>query len=715
MLENFDPAKAVSDFYATQAPQKDRKADRHKDKARGNRHKSSWTEKHFIAWDGEGKDVETLNEYGDRRHIYNFLANSEGAEIYDETGTGLSTVDCLDLLCDSAMEHPKAINVVFGGSYDMNMILRDIPREKMEEISKSDGRDFVTWDAFAIRFVQRKYLSIGRYHDPDRMFLQKPNGDWVRNFDSQIVLWDVIGFFQSSFISAVEGWLGKDWQDLKLIREGKEKRKDFAEESLEFIRKYNAAELRALVRLMEKVHEAMDQLGLQLSRWDGAGAVAAAINKKHDVKKWLGEARKTADPVQTACQHAYFGGRIELGRYGYHDGDIYHYDVNSAYPSAQRKLPQMLEGTWVRYAAGDPMLEAPEKLPHITCYLVRWDFTGMGLRFGPFPYRSEMQRKVLFPEAGMNWVWKPEVIAALNILGKYNRIEILEAWSWWPTVDYLPYAWIDDYYNRRKELVAAQKRDGVIRGEEKVIKLGLNSLYGKTAQRAGYSEKTGRIPPFHNLAYAGYITSETRSLLWSAAMQAPSEIICLATDGIFSRVPLELDCPDEKQLGKWEAQKHDGMMIAQSGFYWINDGGEWRGWSRGFDKIPPGPNYQAEMKAQIDKILTAWKKGDESVYFPCTRFITVKTALSGANWWERWCSWYSMRTDTGIIGRKLRLYPTGTKRVSQNGKPWREMVGTIPETNYTPDEMSMLYNIPWISEDDSNENAIDAECAIADE
>lgn len=718
MMELLNP-EAVAAFYEKESA-RIKKEKRNAQKAgydsgrSGNRHKSAWKEAHFIAWDGEGKDIGEPNEHGDKYQIYNLLANSEGGEIYSEGESGLSSEECLDLLCDYGADFPKSIHVVFGGSYDMNMILRDLPRDIMEQISAADGKDFVTWGRFAIRLVQRKYLSVGRYKSVDRMYKQKPDGSWERDFECKVTLWDVIGFFQASFISAAEGWLGKDYPDLVLIREGKAKRSDFAAETLEYVRKYNQAELRALVKLMEKLHTALGDLGLQLNRWDGAGAVAAAINKKHDVKKWLGEHRKRADdPIQTACQHAYFGGRIEMGKFGYHKGTIYHYDINSAYPSAQRYLPQMLEGTWVHYKAGDMMLRNPSSLPHITCFLVEWDLSNQGLLFGPFPYRSELQHKVLFPEAGINWVWKPEVVAAWEHF-KGRGLIIREAWAWHPTTEYYPYSWIDDYYARRQWLVAEQKRTGIIMGEEKVIKLGLNSLYGKTAQRAGYDEKTGRVPPFHNLAYAGYITSETRAKLWAAAMQKQGAIICMATDGIFSTAPLALDCPKEKQLGKWEYQEHAGMILAQSGFYWIDEGKEWRGWSRGFDKVQPGPNYQKEMKAQIKTILDGWKSGKESVYFPCTRFITLKTALSGPDWWARWCWWYSMRTPEGVRGRKLKLFPTGTKRASIGGKPWREMVQTIPEENYTPGEISMRYNIPWITDSDDDaiieqENAISME------
>ena len=71
-----------------------------------------------------------------------------------------------------------------------------------------------------------------------------------------------------------------------------------------------------------------------------------------------------------------------------------------------------------------------------------------------------------------------------------------------------------------------------------------------------------------------------------------------------------------------------------------------------------------------------------------------------------------MRTPDGIKGRKLKLFPTGTKRIGLPGKPWREMVQTIPEENFTPDIISMRYNIPWVSEH-ADEHIIEEENAIS--
>ena len=88
---------------------------------KGGRTKTKWERRKIVAWDGEGANL------ADGRHVYNLLANSEGTMIYK--AGGLSTVQVLTFF----LKHgdPKAINVIFGGSYDVNMFLEDLPYDKL--------------------------------------------------------------------------------------------------------------------------------------------------------------------------------------------------------------------------------------------------------------------------------------------------------------------------------------------------------------------------------------------------------------------------------------------------------------------------------------------------------------------------------------------------------------------------------------------------------
>lgn len=69
------------------------------------------------------------------------------------------------------------------------------------------------------------------------------------------------------------------------------------------------------------------------------------------------------------------------------------------------------------------------------------------------------------------------------------------------------------------------------------LKLALNSLYGKLAQRSGSG-------PYHDAAAAGLVTAMTRARLIEAIAYDPEAVVIAATDGVFSLRPLPLDIGD---------------------------------------------------------------------------------------------------------------------------------------------------------------------------
>jgi hypothetical protein len=121
---------------------------------------------------------------------------------------------------------------------------------------------------------------------------------------------------------------------------------------------------------------------------------------------------------------------------------------------------------------------------------------------------------------------------------------------------------------------------------EKVLKLILNSVYGKLAQFVGSSNK---VPNCANPYYAAAITACRRRLI-ELAITDPSAIIFFATDGILSIRPLHhlpipvkgvKNCPvkrsgkrvkdesagDVISLGDWEYAQRDGGIFVMAGVY----------------------------------------------------------------------------------------------------------------------------------------------------
>lgn len=633
----------------------------------------SFLEAEFIAIDSEGINLP------DGRHRTILWLASDGEQLDDISG--LDSLSIFDWLLDLSSKYKRgktstAIYVVYGGSYDFNQALRDLSEEDAKKVNAAGGSQGYTdimlkGNRYGIKMIPRKYLTIAEYKN-----------DAIAR---QITIYDVIGFFQSTFVSAIKQWLGKDYTDLHTISEGKDARTGFNQWEMADIVRYTSAELRALVKIMNLLRSSLITLGWKIPSWHGAGAIAGAVLKAHGAKEIIGG--DLPAPALEAARHAYFGGRIELFRYGYHADKIYAADINSAYPASMSELPDFSKGKW--YHLRNPKI-SPEAIPEWALLHIEWH-TPKDLPLYPFAYRSGDLQKVIFPASGKNWTHRCEYAAAMKWAHTTGiQIKIRELITFIPDEASKPFAWIDEYYLERQAIVAESKRTGIANGAEKAIKLGLNSLYGKTAQKVCASGK----PAYNNLFASGFITASTRSKIYDAAMRDPDACIMAATDGLFTSKPIEgIDYSAQKELGKWELSEYDAGLFIQSGYYFLMEGGEWKAKTRGFDKLK-GPE---EAVKQVRQILAEWKSGKRETYFPCTRFITLGSACRGPDWFDRWCSWYKMRGESGQDGRRLRLYPAGTKRADRlaDPKPADGLIPTRPLMNMTPDIMSEIYAIQW--------------------
>jgi DNA polymerase type B, organellar and viral len=575
---------------------------------------------------------------------------------------GLSTKDCLDYLLDLKTENPQSIFVIYGGSYDANMILKDLSYEDILILQKKKK---VYWKNYRIAYIPRKCFVVSE--------LQRwRNREGKRETIRSVTLWDVIGFFQASFITSLEQYFKEKWQQdllhLDEIKEGKKRRSQFSQEELEnFIKPYTKNEVLGLVNLMDQLRDNMIEAGIHLRRWDGAGAVAAELLRKYGVKKYYAD---LPPPIEHAAQIAYGGGRIEIMQYGHTEDQIFHYDLVGAYPSVMPLLPCLAGGRWshVTKESGGHLLP----LTPNTLYKVYWDYEYRyatdGTRLAldtknmlfPFFYRDPWgDPRVFYPHSGYSWVWTPELEIALKHQDKLRgRITFYEKYEFIPSTDYRPFAFVSDLYTKRLEY----KRKGM--GAQLALKLGINSFYGKTAQTAGYQHKDGqRRPPFYNLAYAGLITSWTRSRMFDAAMQNPESVIAVATDGIWATEPLHPPfCPDSpivigENLGDWEFEILESMTAIQAGVYFArNEKGESIHHYRGFN----------EGSITEEQVLDAWRKNEQWMVIPTNRFTTMGTAVSCDERFENcWRVW-----DTKP--RQLTIVPGGkSKRIDIH--EWNEV------------------------------------------
>lgn len=453
----------------------------------------------FLSFDGEGRTLEG-------KHKYVYLANSDGESIY-RTG-GISTVDALDFLVSSGKL--RRIRVFFSFGYDVQQILKDVPDDSLVRIMHGAP---VKYKTYTIQYLPGKIFTV-----------------------NNVRFYDVFNYWQTSFINAVRSTLGPDAISSGLVH-GKESRSDFASWSIDEIAKYTAEELDLLVQLCNHLREVMLRADIHLgSAFYGPGSVANYWFKHYQIKP-----PKIEDPVLVdVMERGYYGGRFESFRLGKIE-PVFECDINSAYPSVIADLPYLDE--WERWSGS---LFDRSEIHSI--WKVRWSIP-VGSRVGPFPSRDK-HGLISYPRTGIGWYWKPEVEAALDLYG-VSCFEIIEGYN--PSVvSGEPFAWVKDVYNWRLELKA--KNDPA----QWALKVGLNSLYGKTAQRVGSAR-------YFSLAWAGFITSATRAKLLRSVKGRTEHLIAFATDAAYFDEDPRI--PNSKLLGEWSAKRWHRGFFVQSGVY----------------------------------------------------------------------------------------------------------------------------------------------------
>lgn len=563
---------------------------------------ASYLRRQFLAWDGEGITV------ADGSHLYVMLANSEGGYLADPAG--LSTAACLAFILTEVAKYPGRINVIYGGGYDFNCWLADISKTDLEGVYRN------------------KRWTIGDY----KIAWQKGKAFYLSNGSAQVTIYDVVSFFQCAFVKACDDYLGDNFHHRDVIVENKALRSSFTAADIPTVKMYNEYELINLVSLMTELRARLNKVGLRPKRWDGPGAVASALLMRENIRD---AETTTTSAVARASRYAYAGGRFEVARYGHVDTPAYEYDVNSAYPSAMRFLPNLRYGKWENYDSD------PGDLP-FALYRVRYQDGPTSLP-GPLFSRSK-NGTICYPRDVTGWYWSPEIAVTRDYVQQYGgTFTVLECWAFHENnPSDRPFNFVEKLYRKRQALKAAG--DGAHVG----IKLALNSLYGKLAQQVGWQPARGttplRIPPYHQLEWAGYITSTCRATVLRAAMQNLSAVIAFETDALFTSAPLNLDIgPD---LGQFEVTAFNNLTYIQSGVYFgdlVNGGTVAK--TRGVDR---GTLTRQHVIAALTQPLAA----DRYAYAQLTRFVGAGIAL--AQNYARWRTWET-------APKRLTLEPMGKR------------------------------------------------------
>jgi hypothetical protein len=528
------------------------------------------------------------------------LANSLGQTATVLEAGGLHTRTCLEFL----LRIPKpSVVVCFGMNYDVNNWIRDLPKHTLKALWETH---VCYWKDYRLEWIPGRWFTV--------------SGTDGR----RCKVHEVYGFFQSSFVRALESWgIGAPAE----IERMKAERGSFRAADIKRVTRYCLHECELLVEQMDQLRSVCVEAGIVPRSWIGAGALAMALLGRQEMDDDHAYDLDLAPEqvVEDVVLGAYFAGRIELLRQGVFNR-VQTADIRSAYPAAAIHLPSL----------------DCAKLHHrkrfnaerLGIWRVRWDLGGDPPLVCPFPVRRK--HAIYYPARGEGWYHTIEVATAIK-LG--YPLEVLEGYVLDAPNKTKPFAWIPKVFAERQRL----KDEG--HAAEKVVKLALNSVYGKLAQGFGFNSR----PRWQNYFWAGYITASTRSKILTAAAHCRNPLM-IATDGLFCG-KLPGNVREGRELGKWELGRVPELFTAQAGVYHgqMPEGKEILK-SRGF--------FAAEV--DYEALREGWESegADYIHHYDSRRFIGLGVALQRRDFGV-WREWREERRSLLLRPERKGLQPDG--------------------------------------------------------
>jgi hypothetical protein len=334
-----------------------------------------------------------------------------------------------------------------------------------------------------------------------------------------------------------------------------------------------------------------------------------------------------------AAQSSYYGGWFEQFVHG-HCGDVWEYDINSAYPYIIASLPCLHThgphtGVYSS-GSGNAYPQGPDRYT-----LVYVHARGTNPFIGPLPYRTK-QGMILRPLETKGWYWAHEVEASQRA-GLIDSMDVEKWVSYRACRCGAPFNPDDIGIERMYKL---RLQAGKNSPQGKALKLVYNSAYGKTAQSIG-------SPKYSNPLYASLITAGCRTLILEAIASHPqgaASVTMVATDGVYfmDRHPgLRLS---GSELGAWDETFKPGMTQLMPGVYWDDKTRESIG-AGGAPKLKSRGVNAKDLATQIDRLDRDFARfhqtvgaGNTNIEWPAITFHvnfllhSAKLALQRGKW-----------------------------------------------------------------------------------
>jgi hypothetical protein len=409
---------------------------------------------------------------------------------------------------------------------------------------------------------------------------------------SWLYICDTGPFWQTSFLNAInpKGWTSDppcSRDEYNLIDQGKRGRGgvyvegDTSYESQ--MRKYNVLENEILARITQRLNKGFMNPDITIripkADWYGPGRAAQiwldmlsdriadpiavrnnqTRNRKRDNEYTLRNKDvylSMPEWASDAFRNTYYGGWFEQFTHG-NIGDVWEYDINSAYPYIIAQLPCLHVGKGHSGSYAKGIGNVPISAGTYTA--VKVHVRGTNRYIGAVPFRT-YRGNILRPHEAVGWYWLHEIESGIRagLVDSYTTSE----WVSYKACDCnIPFNPPDIGIERMYRLRLACGKNTP---QGKAFKLVYNSAYGKTAQSIG-------TPKFANPLYASLITAGTRCMILDMIATHPKgakSVMMVATDGVYFDSPHPTVRLSPDKLGAWDLTVKEELTQFMPGVYW---------------------------------------------------------------------------------------------------------------------------------------------------
>lgn len=428
-------------------------------------------------------------------------------------------------------------NFFYNLGYDAEVILKLLKNELFSY--KKNRKLCFKFNDFTLEYIPNKCLKIRKRHH-------------------STVFYDIAQFYNGKTLATAYreniGKLDDDFLEIKGKRDSFPP--SYYNHNKNKVKNYCINDCKLTKELSEKwIKLFRKAFGFYPLKWYSSGYLAERVLINHGV------AFPTFDSIsyeiQKMAYRSYVGGRFEMLKRGF-IGTTHLYDINSAYPDAIRKIPDLSKGKWIRSKSIHP--DSKMGFFRILANIPDSEYIP------PFPFR--IKNNIIFPSGKFETY---VTLEELKVCKDPKFYKILDSYQFVSKSKTYPYKkFIEEMYQKRLEL---KKKDDPMQLPIKII---LNSIYGKTGQKI--NRIIGNL--FNPVIFA-FITGYARARLYRFVFDHGIErqVVAFATDSICCTKKLDVD---SDKLGEFSFDgSADDVFFLQNGFYRFN--GKWK--QRGFGKL----------------------------------------------------------------------------------------------------------------------------------